>query len=84
MLKDFTVLVAYISSNEESDLETDLNVKTPTEELVNNWVEVSDDPSASSVSGKTTRKLLQGGNKRQIIGFILLRLVKKINFLSRF
>ena len=36
MLKDFTVLVAYISSNEESDLETDLNVKTPTEEHVNN------------------------------------------------
>ena len=73
MLKDFTGLVAYISSNKESDLETDLNVKTPTEELVNNSVEASDDPSASSVSGKTTRKLLQGGSKRQIIGFILLR-----------
>ena len=67
---DFNRLVADITSKDESDFEIDLDVEAPTEEPVNNSLEYSDDRNSSSVIDETARKMLQGENKGQFIGFI--------------
>ena len=59
---DFTGLVADIINDEESHFEINLDVEAPTEEPVNNSVEVSDDRNALSASYETAIKLLQEEN----------------------
>ena len=54
---DFTGFVGDINNDKESN-EIDLDVEAPTDEPVNNWVEVSDECDAPNVSDEIARKLL--------------------------